>query len=202
MVERLAARVGRAIASSWRRLPHAECGWSAARRGAASPRRGHPRRVRAAATPRRSRSRTGCGSSTTAPGRGSPAESAAAAIPSCARAWEADPYATTPRRRVRRRVAARAFPVLEGDRGWLADGATPGGRGRLAQPRLRLRLAALLGIPLADYRRRLVLEPGSYSIITFAAGRTAVRRIGVLPPDRRSPPARDVPIGVRKGWHL
>ena len=47
---------------------------------------------------------------------------------------------------------------------------------------LRLRLAALIGFAMADYRRRLVVEPGSYSIVTIASARRTIRRVGVLPP--------------------
>jgi broad specificity phosphatase PhoE len=98
-------------------------------------------------------------------------------------AWEADPYATTaPGGESGGDVAARSFPVLEPIEGWLA-----GSRERAAvvvahNHVLRLRLAALTGVPLADYRRRFVVEPGSYSIVTLGSGGRTIRRIGVLPP--------------------
>jgi broad specificity phosphatase PhoE len=99
-------------------------------------------------------------------------------------AWEADPYATAaPGGESGAEVAARAFPVLEPIDGWLAEDDARAAVVVAHNHVLRLRLAALIGVPLADYRRRFVLEPGSYSIITFAAGRLTFRRIGVLPPD-------------------
>jgi broad specificity phosphatase PhoE len=116
-------------------------------------------------------------------------------------AWEADPYAMrAPGGESGAGVAARAFPVLEGIESWLvaADG-------RVAivvshNHVIRLRLAALLGIPLPDYRRRLSIEPGSYSVVTFASEpmRTAVRRIGALPPDALPPDALP-PHGAARG---
>ena len=54
---------------------------------------------------------------------------------------------------------------------------------------IRLRLAALLGLPLADYRRRFVVDPGSYSLIAVggveppALTAIAVQRLGVLAPE-------------------
>ena len=117
-------------------------------------------------------------------GRGCRRSRAGSHDPELRAAWEADPYATAaPGGESGASVAARAFPVLEAIDGWLAEGDARAAVVVAHNHVLRLRLAALIGVPLADYRRRFVLEPGSYSIITFAAGRTAVRRIGVLPPD-------------------
>jgi broad specificity phosphatase PhoE len=104
-------------------------------------------------------------------------------------AWEADPYATrAPDGESGRDVAARAFPVLEVAEAWLA--AAPSRAAIVVSHNhvVRLRLAALLGIPLQDYRRRLRVEPGSYSVLTFGADGPSVRRIAAMPPDG--------PIGV------
>ena len=98
-------------------------------------------------------------------------------------AWEADPYSVAvPDGESGSDVAARAFAVLEPLEGWLA--ARPDRAALVVAHNhvLRLRLAALTGIPLADYRRRFVLEPGSYSIVTLGGDHTTIRRIGVLPP--------------------
>ena len=46
---------------------------------------------------------------------------------------------------------------------------------------VRLRLAALLGVPRSDYRRRIVADPGAYSLVTFGAREPVIRRINVLP---------------------
>jgi probable phosphoglycerate mutase len=100
-------------------------------------------------------------------------------------AWEADPFTTAaPGGESGRDVAARAFPVLEPIEEWLAQDRTRAAIVVAHNHVLRLRLAALIHIPLADYRRRLVLEPGSYSIVTFGAEWRTIRRIGVLPSPR------------------
>jgi broad specificity phosphatase PhoE len=104
--------------------------------------------------------------------------------PALRAAWELDPYAVkAPGGESGSDVAARALPVLERIEGWLAGGA---GRVTIVVSHnhvIRLRLAAVLGIPLPDYRRRLAIEPGSYSMVTFASEPmlTTVRRIAVLP---------------------
>jgi probable phosphoglycerate mutase len=113
-------------------------------------------------------------------------------------AWEADPYAVhAPGGESGADVAARAFPVLESIEGWLA---AAGDRVAIVVSHnhvIRLRLATLLAIPLPDYRRRLSIEPGSYSVVTFASEpmQTTVRRIGALPPP-------DAANGGSEGWHL
>jgi probable phosphoglycerate mutase len=101
-------------------------------------------------------------------------------------AWEADPHATSaPGGESGLDVAARAFPVLERVEAWLAAGAARVAVVVSHNHVVRLRLAAVLDVPLRDYRRRLSVEPGSYSILTFAGGMDgpSVRRIAALPPD-------------------
>lgn len=98
-------------------------------------------------------------------------------------AWEADPFATaTPGGESGAEVAARAFPVLVAIEEWLAADRSRAAVVVAHNHVLRLRLSALIGFPMADYRRRMVLEPASYSIVTFGSGRPMIRRIGVLPP--------------------
>jgi broad specificity phosphatase PhoE len=97
-------------------------------------------------------------------------------------AWEADPYAVAvPGGESGSDVAARSFPVLESLEAWLAAGAVRAAVVVAHNHVLRLRVAALTGIPLGDYRRRFVLEPGSYSIVTLGRDHPTIRRIGVLP---------------------
>ena len=97
--------------------------------------------------------------------------------------WERNPYLTsTPEGESGRDVARRAFPVLDTIDAWLT-----GDRSRAAvvvshNHVLRLRLTALLGLPLRDYRRRVVTDPGAYSLITFGGQRPVVRRINAGPP--------------------
>jgi broad specificity phosphatase PhoE len=106
--------------------------------------------------------------------------------PALRAAWEADPFVTAaPGGESGGDVAARAFPVLERIEAWLAQDRSRAAVVVAHNHVLRLRLAALIGFPLADYRRRLVLEPGSYSIVTFGSGRRTIRRIGALPPQAR-----------------
>ena len=98
--------------------------------------------------------------------------------------WEDDPYATsTPGGESGSDVAARAFAVLAPLEEWLA--ATPRSAAIAVAHNhvVRLRIAAQLGISMADYRRRVVADPGAYSMVTFRAGRSTVRRLNVLPPD-------------------
>jgi alpha-ribazole phosphatase len=98
-------------------------------------------------------------------------------------AWEADPHATAcPGGESGADVAARSFPVLADVEAWLA-----GGSGRVAlvvshNHVVRLRLTALIGIPLAKYRRVLSADPGGYSIVTFGGSHPVIRRLNCLPP--------------------
>jgi broad specificity phosphatase PhoE len=102
--------------------------------------------------------------------------------PELRRAWEADPFATaTPSGESGADVAARAFPVFEGIEAWLrAD------RARCAivvahNHVNRLRLTALMGWPMADYRRRITQDPGGYSVVSFGAELPLVRRVNAPP---------------------
>jgi broad specificity phosphatase PhoE len=102
-------------------------------------------------------------------------------------AWEADPYAiAAPGGESGQDVAARAFPILEGVESWLAAGVARAAIAISHNHVVRLRLAALLDVPLRDYRRRLSVQPGSYAILTFTTGTDwpSVRRIAAMPPDR------------------
>ena len=97
--------------------------------------------------------------------------------------WERNPYLTsTPGGESGRDVARRAFPVLDLLEAWLM-----GDRSRAVvvvshNHVLRLRLTAVLGLPLRDYRRRVVTDPAGYSLITYGGQRPIVRRINVSPP--------------------
>jgi broad specificity phosphatase PhoE len=93
-------------------------------------------------------------------------------------AWEADPYETRcPDGESGADVARRAGPVLAGVEAWLeAD------RARCAvvvshNHVIRLRLCAILGWPMRDYRDRLTVDPGSYSMVTLGSGAPVIRRV-------------------------
>ena len=99
-------------------------------------------------------------------------------------AWEADPVSVrAPGGESGGDVAARAFPVLDDIEGWLAADRQRAAVVVSHNHVIRLRLAALLGLPLPDYRRKLQIDPGSYSLVTMMAGDhvPAVRRIGIVP---------------------
>ena len=97
-------------------------------------------------------------------------------------AWEADPYETrAPGGESGRDVVARSFPIFERVETWLR-----GDRARLAVVVAhnhvnRLRLTALIGWPLASYRRRLAQDPACYSIVGFGAAAPRIRRVSIGP---------------------
>jgi broad specificity phosphatase PhoE len=98
-------------------------------------------------------------------------------------AWEADPYVTrTPGGESGSDVASRAFAALAPLEEWLAGDRAAAAVVVTHNHVVRLRIAAQLGIPMADYRRRVQADPGGYSMITFAPARETVRRLNVLPP--------------------
>jgi probable phosphoglycerate mutase len=93
-------------------------------------------------------------------------------------AWEADPYATRcPDGESGEDVARRAFAVLLPLEDWLvADRA----RCAIAVAHNhvnRLRLCAILGWPMREYRHRLSQDAGSYNLITFGRGVPVLRRL-------------------------
>lgn len=98
--------------------------------------------------------------------------------PALRTAWELDPYLTPcPGGESGAEVAARAFAVLTPIEEWLT-----GERARCAivvahNHVNRLRLCALMGWPMAEYRRRVVQDPGGYSIVTYAGGMPVLRRL-------------------------
>jgi broad specificity phosphatase PhoE len=96
--------------------------------------------------------------------------------------WEDDPHATrTPNGESGSDVAARAFAALEPHERWLAR--TPDAAVVVVTHNhvVRLRVAAQLGIPMANYRRQVEADPGGYSILTLGPAGSTVRRLNVLP---------------------
>jgi probable phosphoglycerate mutase len=97
-------------------------------------------------------------------------------------AWEADPFSTRcPSGESGADVARRAFAVFQPLDAWLA-----GGRSRVAivvahNHVNRVRLCALFGWPMREYRDRLSQDPGGYSIIGFGAGQPVIRRVNAAP---------------------
>jgi broad specificity phosphatase PhoE len=106
----------------------------------------------------------------------------AARDPALHAAWEADPFTTaTPGGESGREVAARAFPVLAEVEGWLADDATRSAIVVAHNHVNRLWLTALIGWPMADYRRRLSQDPAGYSLVEFGGGTPLLRRLNATP---------------------
>lgn len=97
-------------------------------------------------------------------------------------AWEADPYATRcPEGESGHDVAKRAFAVLAPLEAWLAED-----RARCAivvahNHVNRLRVCALMGWPMREYRDRLAQEPGGYNLVTFGTDTPVVRRVNAAP---------------------
>jgi probable phosphoglycerate mutase len=102
--------------------------------------------------------------------------------PALRAAWEADPYATrAPGGESGSDVAARAFAALAPIEAWLGGERSAAAIVVSHNHVVRLRITALLGLPMADYRRRVAADPGGYSMLTFSPGGTTVRRLNVLP---------------------
>jgi broad specificity phosphatase PhoE len=96
--------------------------------------------------------------------------------------WEADPFAVAcPGGESGADVAARSFATLEPIEAWLAAD-----RARCAivvahNHVNRLRLCALFGWPMRDYRRRIAQDPGAYSLVGFGGEVPVVRRVNAAP---------------------
>ena len=96
--------------------------------------------------------------------------------------WEADPYATRcPEGESGRDVARRASAALTPVEQWLAEGRARCAIAVAHNHVNRVRLCALLGWPMREYRARLSQDPGSYNLITFGAGAPVLRRLNVPP---------------------
>ncbi len=103
---------------------------------------------------------------------------ARAADPERRAAWEADPWSTRcPDGESGEDVARRAFAVLDPVEAWLAAD-----RARCAivvahNHVNRLRLCALFGWPMREYRNRLAQDPGGYSLVSFGSEAPVIRRV-------------------------
>jgi len=110
------------------------------------------------------------------------AEESRARDPELRAAWEKDPYATRcPGGESGEDVARRAFAVLEPIEAWLTEE-----RSRVAivvahNHVLRLRLCAMFGWPMREYRDRLAQDPAGYSLIGFGLGSPVIRRVNAAP---------------------
>jgi probable phosphoglycerate mutase len=100
--------------------------------------------------------------------------------PALRAAWEADPYTTRcPEGESGEDVARRALAALTPIEAWLAADRARCAVAVAHNHVNRLRLCALLGWPMREYRMRLSQDPGSYNLITFGVGTPVVRRLNV-----------------------
>ena len=110
------------------------------------------------------------------------AEECRARDPELRRAWEADPFATRcPDGESGQEVAGRAFAALEPVEGWLAEDRSRVAVAVAHNHVLRLRLCALFGWPMREYRERLVTDPAAYSLIGFGSDAPVIRRVNAAP---------------------
>jgi probable phosphoglycerate mutase len=97
-------------------------------------------------------------------------------------AWESDPFVTRcPDGESGSDVAARAFAAFDPIESWLAAD-----RARCAivvahNHVNRLRLCALFGWPMREYRERLEQDPAGYSLVTFGGEVPVIRRVNAAP---------------------
>jgi len=97
-------------------------------------------------------------------------------------AWEADPYRTTcPDGESGSDVARRAFAVLEPLEAWLADDRSRCAVAVAHNHVIRLRLCALFGWPMREYRDRLAQDPGGYSLVGLTGEAPVIRRVNAAP---------------------
>lgn len=97
-------------------------------------------------------------------------------------AWEIDPFAIqTPDGESGAEVAARAFPAFAEIEAWLAADRARAAVVVAHNHVNRLRITALLGWPMASYRRRVSQDPAGYSIIGFGSALPVVRRLNAMP---------------------
>lgn len=113
------------------------------------------------------------------------AEECAARDPELREAWEADPFAVScPRGESGADVARRAFAVLEPVEAWVGTDRAHVAVVVAHNHVLRLRLCALFGWPMREYRARLAQDPAGYSLIGLGVDGAVVRRVNAAPAPR------------------
>ena len=97
-------------------------------------------------------------------------------------AWEADPWETScPNGESGRDVAHRSFAVLEPLEAWAADDRARCAIAVAHNHVNRVRLCALFGWPMAQYRDRLSQDPAGYSLIGLGSAIPVIRRVNAAP---------------------
>jgi probable phosphoglycerate mutase len=97
-------------------------------------------------------------------------------------AWEADPYVTRcPGGESGADVASRSAAVLEPLESWLAADRARSAIVVAHNHVNRVRLCALFGWPMREYRDRLSQDPAGYSLIGFGGATPVIRRVNATP---------------------
>ena len=110
------------------------------------------------------------------------AEECRARDPELRAAWEADPFTTRcPDGESGEEVARRAFAALEPVEAWLAAERSRVAVAVAHNHVLRLRLCALFGWPMSEYRERVVTDPAGYSLVGFGGEAPVIRRVNASP---------------------
>jgi probable phosphoglycerate mutase len=110
------------------------------------------------------------------------AEECRARDPDLRAAWEADPFETRcPDGESGSDVAQRAFAALALVESWLSESRSRAALVVAHNHVNRLRLCALFGWPMREYRDRLEQDPGGYSIIGLGSGQAVIRRVNAAP---------------------
>jgi phosphoserine phosphatase len=97
-------------------------------------------------------------------------------------AWEADPYRTRcPEGESGADVESRSSTVFEPVEAWLAANRATCAIVVAHNHVNRVRLCALFGWPMREYRDRLAQDPAGYSLIGFGGATPVVRRVNASP---------------------
>lgn len=97
-------------------------------------------------------------------------------------AWEADPYRTRcPDGESGEDVATRALAALEPVEAWLAADRSRVAVAVAHNHVIRVRMCALFGWPMREYRDRLAQDPAGYSLIGFGGDAPVIRRVNAAP---------------------
>ena len=110
------------------------------------------------------------------------AEECRARDPDLRAAWEADPFETRcPDGESGSDVARRAFAELALVESWVSESRARAAVVVAHNHVNRLRLCALFGWPMREYRDRLAQDPAGYSVIGLGSGQAVVRRVNAAP---------------------
>jgi broad specificity phosphatase PhoE len=97
-------------------------------------------------------------------------------------AWESNPFdVRCPGGESGADVAARALPALAALEAWAAKDRARCVVAVAHNHVNRVRLAALLGLPMRDYRRRVIQHPAGYNLVSLGSAIPHLRRLNAAP---------------------